>query len=248
MTVPSCRHTGQVDAHFAGRISPAEEAEMRRHLLEGCAACNFRYTRLAMVAKVQPGASKAQDRIAAGLGFGRPATPSRLPLVFGLAAAAAVLAIVFLARGREDRFATRGPALPAADLRIFQVRPGARSVPVAKRIAATDELAFAYRNGTGKRYLFIFGVDEHRHVYWFWPAWKSAAERPAPPVTMSDGAFHEIENAVRHTYDGQRLEIYGLFTNRAWQVPELDAIVALSIDRLVSADSILTLRPLEVQR
>jgi hypothetical protein len=249
MSTAHCPHTRRVDAHFAGRISPPDEAEMRRHLLEGCAACHFRYTRLAMVAKVQPGASPARDRIASGLGFGRRRR-SWATLLFGVVAATAVLAIVALTRDRQDGLAARGPAAATAELRIFQVQRGGKGVPAAGRIAPTDELAFAYRDGTGKRHLFIFGVDEHRHVYWFSPAWKNAEEQPAAPTIAGDGALHEIEDAVSHPYDGTRLDIHGLFTDRPWRVQELDALIAGTPPGtpLSFPDAVLTVQHLEIRR
>jgi hypothetical protein len=250
MSKAQCPHTHRVDAHFAGRISPAEEAQMRRHLAEGCETCHFRYTRLAMVAKVQPGASAARDRIAAGLGFGRRRLPWRGSLVFGVAAAAAVLAIVFFSRDGRDRFAARGRGAAGTELRIFQVQRGGKSVPVAGRIAAADELAFAYSDGTGKRHLFVFGVDEHRHVYWFSPAWKSAGEQPAAPAIASDGALHELEDAVSHPYDGTRLDIHGLFTDHPWRVQELDAVIGGTPPGtpLSFPDGVLTTQHLEIAR
>jgi hypothetical protein len=249
MSKATCPQIARVDAHFAGGSSVSEEAAMRRHLLEGCAACHFRYTRLAMIAKVQPGATSAEDRIAAGLGFGAPGS-RRWPLIFGVLAAFAVLAIVVVGRSNDGQFSTRGPATATGELRVFRVRPGAASERVADRIAATDELAFAYRNGTGKRHLFIFGVDEHRHVYWFSPAWRSPDEQPAAPVATGDGAFHEIEDAVGHPYDGTRLDVYALFTDRPWRVQELEAVVSraapgapLSLD-----DGVATVQHFELTR
>jgi hypothetical protein len=248
MTRPPCPKTRLVDAHFAGRISAAEEAEMRRHLLEGCPTCHFRYTRLAMVAKVQPGAAPARERIAAGLGF-KEGTRS-WPMLFGLAAACAVLLIAFLVRRSDgDRFAARGPSVAGGEVRIFRIRPGAASEPVVDRIAASDELAFAYRNGTGKRHLFIFGVDEHQHAYWFSPAWRSASEVPAAPVAVGDGALHEIEDAIGHPYDGAKLDVYGLFSDRPWQVQELEAAVkAAPPGAAPSLDGVVVIQHLEVTR
>jgi hypothetical protein len=124
---------------------------------------------------------------------------------------------------RHDRAPATGAVRP--ELRVFRVRAGA----VARadgRLAGSDELAFAYRNGGGKRHLFVFGVDEHRHIFWYSPAWTTATERPAAPVIARDGDLHEIERAVRHRHDGARLDIHALFTDRAWEVRELDELVA----------------------
>lgn len=228
MSTQRCAFSPRVDAHFRGANSVTEEAEMRRHMLDGCSSCHRRYTRQALLSRVQPGAPRPQDRLARGLGFARPAwmRPSAL---FGAMAACAVLGVVLLVpRDQRAQFQARGlPAAGAAgELRVFKVRPGAPSEAAGDRLAASDELAFAYRNGAGKRHLFIFGVDEHRHVYWFSPAWRSAQEQPAAPVVATDGAFHEIEDAVGHPYDGSRLEVHALFTDRAWRVQELETAIA----------------------
>jgi hypothetical protein len=248
MTQTDCRHTARVDAHFAGTISIAEEAEMRRHLREGCPTCQLRYTRLAMVAKMQPDAAKPEDRLAAGLGFRRRTGARRGWVALGLVLASAILTLLLRGQNEDQRFAARGPAMATAELRVFRVRPGASSERVVDRVAATDELAFAYRNGTGKHHLFVFGVDEHNHVFWFSPAWTSASEHPAAPAVMADGAFHEIEDAVGHSYDGARLDIYALFTDRAWEVEQLEArfVPAGVVPSL--EDEVVTVQRFEVTR
>jgi hypothetical protein len=233
MKKPSCGWLARVDAHFAGKNSVDEEAEMRRHLSSGCADCRFRYTRQAMLAKTQPDAPTAQDRLARSLGFGPP--PRRWTGLWAMAAASgmAVILLIFMIFPRtdeeDDGFQARGVAgaeLPEAELRVFRIRTGGAPELVTGKLSAADELSFAYRNATGKRHLFVFGVDEHGHVYWFWPAWRSAHEQPAAPLALGDGAFHEIEDAVGHRYDGTRLHLHALFTDRAWKVKELEAAIS----------------------
>lgn len=248
MTKPTCPHLWRVDSHFAGKIATGEEAEMRRHLLEGCEACKFRYTRLAMVSKVV-GGSKAEDRIAAGLGFAGRRRAWGWPALVGALAACAMVVVVLVGRKGGDGFASRGPGVASAELRVFRVGP-AGSEPVVRGIRAGDELAFAYRNGAGKKHLFVFGVDEHRHVYWFFPAWKSASEQPAAPVVVSDGVFHEIEDAVGHGYDGSKLDVYGVFTDRPWRVQEIEAVVSAAPPGapLAFDDGVVTVQQLSVTR
>jgi predicted anti-sigma-YlaC factor YlaD len=66
-----CAFRAHVDNHFAARNSVAEELELRRHLLEGCASCRQRYTRQAMLARVLPGSRSAENRLAVALGLAR---------------------------------------------------------------------------------------------------------------------------------------------------------------------------------
>jgi hypothetical protein len=228
---PACSFTTQIDAHFAGKSSVAGEAELRRHMLagDGCPTCHHRYTRQSMLARMTPGAPTAQQRLARALGIGARGRPSWAGLLALLAAFGAVAAFLLIPRDPRDGFQARGaPALKSsqAEVRVFRVRPGAASLPWAERLAASDELAFAYRNQTGKRHLFIFGVDEHGHVYWFSPPWRSDREQPAPLVALGDGQLHEIEDAVGHAYDGTQLTLHALFTDRAWTLPDLEAEVA----------------------
>jgi hypothetical protein len=229
MTKPApCQWTARVDAHFAGKNSVTEEHELRQHLLAGCPTCHRRYTRQAMLAKLQPDAPSAKERLGVALGLRRRTRSRLLTGLCTMVAACGTLA--FFVVGRTDPgFQARGLPAAAGDARaellVFRVRPGAPNLRAADRFSAKDELAFAYRNGAGKRHLFIFGVDEHRHVYWFAPAWKEARELPAAPMATADGALHELEDAVGHVYDGARLDVHALFTDRAWRLEELEAVV-----------------------
>ena len=227
-----CPHTAAVDAHFAGTISPGDELAMRRHLLDGCPTCHSRYTRRALLSKVlakaSPSALSPEDRIAIGLGFSPRPRRTRWGAFVGLVAAAAALALVVWGRPQDAGFQARGgvdPKAAAGELVVFRMRPGAASEPLAARIAAGDELGFAYRNTTASRYLFIYGVDEHGRVYWFSPAWTDARQAPPAPAAAQAAGLHEIEDAVRHHYEGRHLEIHALFSNRAWRVQEIEAEV-----------------------
>ncbi len=222
----SCKLTPLVDAHFAGKSSVAAEVEMRRHLLDGCGACRLRYTRQALLMKMQPGARNAEDRIAMGLGLSRRPRARWWLGLFPLLAAAGVL---LLARGDGESFQSRGgpagTAQPPTELLIFRIRPDGSTERATDRLSAADELAFAYRNGEGRRHLFIFGVDEHQHVFWFSPAWTDPQKEPPAALAAGDKALHEIESAASHRYDGTRLAVHALFTDRPWRLRDLEAMV-----------------------
>ena len=87
---------------------------------------------------------------------------------------------------------------------------------------ARDELAFAYENSGGHRYLTVVGVDEHGHQYWFHPD-PDRAEAAVP--IASDSAPRELPEAIRHRYDGRDLRIVGIFTHDPIAVDRVKALV-----------------------
>jgi hypothetical protein len=196
-----------VDRHFAGRTSPAEEAALRAHL-PSCAPCQQRYRRQLVLAKLDPRAISAEDRLAAGLGFAPPKRPRRLTPVWALVAMAA--AVVLFVGTRTEAPQPRGAA--HATLLIYRVG-AAGSAPASDRVAAGDELAFAYANPGGRRYLLIYGEDEHGHVYWFHPGWPANSPAPSAVAARPGVGPHELPEAVRHRFDGRRLRVTAVFTD-----------------------------------
>jgi hypothetical protein len=216
-----------ISAHFAGGASPAAETAMRAHL-PTCGTCRRRYERHLILARLDPRALSAQRRIARGLGFRLPVPARRRYWFAGLALPVALAASVmflpnetrhaggsdaphgFAARGSEQRGEPRAPAL-------WMYRVGADGAPrlIDHTIRANDELAFAYSNPSGGAYLMIFGVDEHRHVYWFHPAWPSGQPAPGAIRAIQSNAAHELPEAIRHAFDGQRLRVYALFSEQS---------------------------------
>jgi hypothetical protein len=89
-----------------------------------------------------------------------------------------------------------------------------------------DELAFAYRNPAGVRRLLIFAVDEHGHVYWYHPEWSDAAENPTAVLISAEPGLHELPAAVLQKFDGERIMIHALFTDRELNVRQVEAAVA----------------------
>ena len=93
-------------------------------------------------------------------------------------------------------------------------------------IQAADELAFAYRNPGGLARLMVFAVDEHGHVYWYHPGWSDAADNPtAVPISTAPG-LHELPAAVLHKFDGERIMIHALFTDRDLSVRQIEGALA----------------------
>src|SRR5262249_21401158 len=111
-------------------------------------------------------------------------------------------------------------------LAVFQLRPGQASRPVREVISARDELAFAYLNPSDAKYLLVFGVDEHKHVYWYHPAWLDPQKRPLAVRIAQDDQMHELPEAITHPLDGQKLDIVAVFSPRAVSVAEIEERIA----------------------
>ena len=204
-----------IGAHFAGHADAAEETAMRAHL-PTCTHCRRRYERQLLLARLDPRAPSAQTRLARGLGLQPRAAPRRPLWVTGLAVSAAAVCLMwmasdpaqtgFTARGSEQGADRRMPAFW-----IYRVK-GDTPELARSSIAASDELAFAYSNPTGLAYMMIFGVDEHQHVYWFHPAWSNGHAPPEAIHARPGAGPHELSEAVRHALDGQRLDVYAVFS------------------------------------
>lgn len=207
---PDPRHVRSVDRHFDGGLSPADEAEMRAHL-PSCARCQARYERRLLLARLDPAAEPAEDRLARGLGFS--ARPRRSPgaLRWSAFALAAATAIVLLVGTRVEEPQPRGGSVRPA-LLVYRVT-GAGAAPSGERIQAGDELAFAYSNPSGRRFLLIYGEDEHGHVYWFHPGWPTGGAPPSAVAARPGAGPHELPEAVRHRFEGRRLRVTAVFTD-----------------------------------
>jgi hypothetical protein len=243
-----------MDAHFAGRIGPADEAALRAHLPD-CAPCRARYDRHALLARLTPGAPGASRRLARGLGLPTERSapgwwlprrwPRSLPRAWKLALPATALAVavtvvVSLAplrgqlggtrQGDSSRdgtagFVARGTASAQPALWIYRVAAGDRPQAVGRALHADDELAFAYSNPTDAAFAMVFAVDEHRHVYWFHPGWGPGESAPRAVSVRAGVGPYELPAATRHRLDGTRLVIYGWFAGEATDVTTVERAV-----------------------
>jgi hypothetical protein len=228
-----------IDAHFGGRAVPELEVAMRAHAL-ACAACRSYYDRHLILARLDPAARSPEDRIARGLGLGAAARGSTMGF-FGWAALAVPVAAAILLVARPARVAP-GPDADASpstfvarsavragapEPRLWIYRVGTDGSPqlAHAEVRAGDELAFAYANPAGKRFVWVFGVDEHRHVYWFHPAWSRGRPAPSAVVAAPGPGPHELPDAIRYELDGRRLVVRALFADRALQPSDIEARV-----------------------
>ena len=247
-----CAMRASVDRHFAGAIGPDAERALREHL-PTCADCHGYYERHLLLARLDPKALDAKARLAQGLGLPRPRSAAWSLGVIGLAAAAAAVALVVAPRllHTDGGFTPRGPAvkLPEVHLSVFRFQRGAErsaAVPVTDRIGAGDELEFAYENRAGKQRLMIYGVDEHRHVYWFFPAWQDPATDPEAIRIEAGEGTHELPEAVAHYFDGRQLTLHALFTDAPLTVRDVER--RLENNQAVPDAVDLTRPPLSVER
>lgn len=223
MSAERCLMTARVDRHFARELDPAGERAMREHL-PTCAQCRARYEKQLLLERLDPDAAGPQARIASGLGIGgaRPALRAATPFMGALALAAAIAFLVMRPAGPgsgarlDTGFAARGGAdSGAADessyVIVYRGATDAGPSRAGASVRQGDELSFGYGNPSNKRYLMVYGVDEHRHVFWYYPAWSDPAEDPRSiPITAGP---HSLPDAIKHDLDGKQLEIHALFTD-----------------------------------
>jgi hypothetical protein len=221
---------GLMDAHFSGSMRPGGELRLREHL-PYCADCRTYYERHLLLERFDPQALGLEDRLARGLGLPSRRSPWAIwSIGLAMASATAVLALLVVhpqLRPLDRQFVARGPVSreePAA-LQVYQIRKGAAPSLVGAAIAASDELAFAYRNPGHKKYLLVFGVDEQKRVYWFHPAWNDASLNPAAVPLSSAPGVHELPEAISHRFQGAALTIWGVFTDQPLTVREVEAAV-----------------------
>jgi hypothetical protein len=153
-----------------------------------------------------------------------------VPAVLAVCAAAAVAMLLVRPTAHPEEFAARG-APADADPQVFVYRvadrgaAGLTSVRLDARgatIGAGDDLAFAYTNPRGYRHLLVFGVDEHRHVQWYYPAWTNAADDPPAFDVGAAETERELPEAIVHDLDGSELTIYAVFLDGETSVTRVE--------------------------
>jgi hypothetical protein len=216
----SCPKRHLVDRHFEMRIRPGEERSLRKHI-QSCATCSDHYARHLAVARLDPRAPEPRERLAVGLGLRRRRTRA-VPMLAAGAACAMIMGIVAL-RNREpadNGYRSRGAG--ASRLFVYRVPPGRDPTIAEHLIARDDDLAFAYENGAERKYLLVFAVDEHRHVYWYHPAWIDEGTPPVALAISRAAGIHELPEAIGHSYDGTELMLYAVFTDQALSVRDVE--------------------------
>jgi hypothetical protein len=237
----------QVERHFAGRIRPSAERALREHLPQ-CRACRAAYERHALFAQLDPSMPSSGERMRVGLGLARRRPdPVRIGTLAVCASAGLLLTALVMQRPTEG-FVARGP-MPLAEPHLLVYRVSSDSPPAlaTAKMRARDELAFGYQNPTGKKRLLVFGVDEHRHVFWYHPSWTNADDHPVAVAIETGGSIHELTEAISHALDGDQLEIHAVFTDEALSVQDVERRLETGRAPLFPGDTE-QLTHLEVQR
>jgi hypothetical protein len=156
----------------------------------------------------------------------------------------------FSARGASPRSGDRVSLAPR--FWTYRIPPAGAPSLVDGTVADRDELAFAYSNPTGLPYLMIFGVDEHRHVYWFHPGWAKGAPPPSAVRAAAGPGPHELPEAVRHDFDGRNLTVYLLSSRQALDARFVEETVRRAADlnapQVFGPDIVWSRRSFEVGR
>jgi hypothetical protein len=227
----ACPNAHAVDLHFALRIKPAQEKALRAHL-PGCEECRDRYQRHLLLSKLDPRAPRVEERLAAGLGISRRRARPWMHWAVAISAAAVILLMLSPAATEVGFIARGGAGSVPPQVVVFAVSGGA-AAPVGRRITRNDELAFAYRNPDGRRFLLIFAVDEHGHVYWYHPAWPENAAEPRAVAVQQGTEFVELREAIVHAFDGKRLTVHSLLLDQPLGVRDIEARLAARRSPLV---------------
>jgi hypothetical protein len=226
----TCAGFKDVDAHFAGRGSPRREQAMRAHLVT-CQACRTRYDRHLQLAALDRRSLSFEERMALGLGLRRRWQPAWTSVAV---VAMALGAWLLVARPADDLgMHTRAGAAGALVLRLdaqtevigFRTGGGAPALS-GRRLHASEELAFAYRNGGRWPRLMVFARDESGVVYWFHPQWTDPAADPQAVAIEQDAGLRELTTAVSHRFGGHRLSLCALGVRTPLSVREVEATLA----------------------
>jgi len=232
MTGPCCAMQSTIERHFRGEIRPDDERELRRHL-ESCEACRRSYERRRAASRFMPNSVDARTRIGIGLGILPAKKRIRVPMAAALGATAALALLICLGvqPWSGGGFVPRGTKSGAlvhnapARLVVFRMGAGNGAFVAGEEIAADDELAFAYENRAGKKWLLVFGVDDLGHVYWYHPGWQDASRNPGAVSIRRDLGVYELEAAVTHEIRGASLTIHGVFSDQPLSVKQVEQVV-----------------------
>lgn len=231
---------------------------MRAHL-GSCGPCRQHYERRLVLAELDPTAAPFHRRLAAGLGVAPTRSRGWVKWCSG-ASALVVTALVLVVLRPADRPAdlmasdmrARGSSTAVSSasgptLSIYRVSDGAPPTPVADSLAADDELAFAYANPTALNRLFVFGRDEHGHLFWYHPTWTDdAADPEGVAITATDQTPRELPLAIRHPLDGRELTIYAVFTDAPLTVRQMEALVSGTPSGALPVDGVQITRRLRI--
>jgi hypothetical protein len=159
-------------------------------------------------------------------------------LGFALAAAAVALPLVLLkswhTASRPEQAYRAKSATSHHDARsrwialnAFRLSGEAAPEPLGDVLHRNDGLLFSYTNlgPTPFSHLMIFGIDEQRRVYWYYPAFMDARDNPKGIDIQQGGGRVGLSEVIAHPYHEGRLTILGLFSDQALSVADVESAV-----------------------
>jgi hypothetical protein len=177
------------------------------------------------------------------------AAPSRRFSVKGLIlslAAAAVLFLAmpayFLASKSEEKSTPEGiRAKSATDghdsrkrwiaLNAFHLSENEAPVRLGETLHPDGGLLFSYTNlgPTPFRHLMVFAIDETGQVYWYYPAFLDERDNPKG-IRIKSGVSREgLHEVIAHPYKEGELVLFGLFSDTALSVSDIENSVEKGI-------------------
>ena len=122
---------------------------------------------------------------------------------------------------------------------VFRLSDNAEAVQLTDTLRADDALLFSYTNlgPTPFSYLMIFGVDESRRVFWYYPAFLDASDNPKS-IPIAGGASRVgLREVIAHPYVEGTLTLFALFSDNRVSVSNVEAVVAKGADDLRSLEA-----------
>jgi hypothetical protein len=231
--------TASQAAALADAIAQSPEAQRRLARVESVAA-SFADASAVEGIDLLPGLRKRLPDEAGRVERPRARWRSTAPLGFAVAAAAAavVLPVVLAKRAptpgplqtefrAKSAAANPDPRSRWIALNAFRLSGNGPPEPLHGVLHVDDGLLFSYTNlGPAPfSHLMVFGIDEQRHVYWYYPAFLDPRDNPTG-ITIEKGASRvALDEVVAHRYRAGRLTVFGLFSDRAFSVSDVERAV-----------------------
>jgi hypothetical protein len=112
-------------------------------------------------------------------------------------------------------------------LNVFRLSGNRPPEPLRDVLHVDDGLLFSYTNlGPAPfSHLMVFGIDDQRQVYWYYPAFLDPRDNPTG-ISIEKGASRvALDEVVAHRYRAGRLTLFGVFSDRAFSVADVERAV-----------------------
>jgi hypothetical protein len=235
MTIPEAPSSQQLAGYVTGELSPQNHVRVARALSGSAALANEREALHALHTELQ-GLADCEAIDVTGCVM-REISQQRRSLcspwrqALAGAAVCALAAGVLIARVPGSTVHMRSKAAgalavaPEASVQMYAVSSDGHAA-VRSAIMHPDEgWLFSYSNGDTKpyRYLMVFAVDERGKVYWFHPAYTSAATDPQSIGIQPSVERVLLPEAVHHRFERPQVQVVSLFSMTPIAVSAVEA-------------------------